>query len=173
MGPGLKTSIWYPGRQTAIATSLGNTLSVPQPTIQGLTLEPLCLRATSDPTMHLTLDAKINGRSATVLVDSGATGTFMHPTFAKECQAIITPKTVPREVRVIDGRVINSGLITHEAEIHLTVNNHYETLKADITNTGRYPCVLGTPWLVRHDPSIRWSTGEVLFDSHYCQHNCL
>ena len=53
------------------------------------------------------------------------------------------------------------------------MRNHQETLIADITNTKRYPCVLGTPWLVRHDPTIRWSKGEVLFDSLYCHQICL
>ena len=27
--------------------------------------------------------------------------------------------------------------------------------------------------MVRHDPTIRWSQGEVLFDSLYCHHTCL
>lgn len=126
-----------------------------------------------DPGVHLTLNATINSLPATTLVDSGATGVFIHPLFARKCHAEIRPKLVPREVRVIDGRIINSGLITHEAVVELQVENHHERLTADITNTGRYPCILGTPWLVRHDPTIRWSKGEVLFDSTYCGENCL
>lgn len=126
-----------------------------------------------DPGAHLTLNAKINDLEALTLVDSGATGVFMHPTFALKCNAIIQTKKVPREVRVIDGRVINSGLITHEAQVELVIGDHRETLVADITNVGRYACILGTPWLTRHDPTIRWSRREVLFDSSYCQKNCV
>ena len=76
-------------------------------------------------------------------------------------------------MRVINGKVINLGLITHEAIVELKVGNHQETLIADITNTGRYPCALKKPWLVRHDPTIWWSQGEVLFDSLYCHQTCL
>ena len=97
----------------------------------------------------------------------------MHPKFAQDCRARIKAKEVPREVRIIDGRVINSGLMTHEAIVELKVGNHQETLIIDITNTRRYLCVLGTLWLVRHDPTIRWSQEEVLFDSLYCHQTCL
>ena len=121
---------------------------------------------------HLTMNVHMNKVSAVALVDSGATGVFMHPDFAKHCNATIRLKATPREVRVIDGRVISSGLITHEATVDLTVGDHQEKLLADITNTGRYNCILGIPWLVRHDPTIRWSQQKVLFDSLYCRHTC-
>ena len=95
----------------------------------------------------------------------------MHSKFAEDCQAMIKAKEVPQEVKVIDNRVINSRLITHEAIVELKVGNHQEIFIADITNTGRYLCVLGT-WLVCHDPTIRWSHGEVLFDSPYYHQTC-
>jgi hypothetical protein len=41
--------------------------------------------------------------------------------------------------------------------MELIVGDHREILVADITNTGRYHCIFGIPWLVRHDPTIRWS----------------
>lgn len=118
------------------------------------------------------MNVHMNNVSAVALVDSGATGVFMHPDFAKRCNATIRLKATPREVRVIDGRVISSGLITHEATVDLAVGGHQEKLLADITNTGRYNCILGIPWLARHDPTIRWSQRKVLFDSLYCQHTC-
>lgn len=71
------------------------------------------LRATIDPNAHLALDARINFLAPLALVDSGATGVFMHPTCAAQCNAVIRPKVMPREVQVIDERVINLGLITH------------------------------------------------------------
>lgn len=118
-------------------------------------VSPLYLRATVDPGAHLNLKGRINLVVAELLVDSGATGVFMHPDFAKKCRATILLKKIPREVRVIDGRIISSGLITHEAVVELIVADHKELLLVDLTNTGRYPCILGTPWLVLHDPIIR------------------
>lgn len=119
------------------------------------------------------MDARINSFTATTLVDSGATGVFMHRDFARNCRAEIRAKLTPREVRVIDGRIINSGLITHEATFELIVGDHCETIVADLTNTGRYPCILGTPWLVCHDPTIRWSQNQVIFYLKYCKQHCL
>lgn len=71
-------------------------------------------------------------------MDSGATGIIMHQDFAQKCGAKVRSKWVPREVRVIDGRVINSGLITHRAIFELEIGNHREIIIADLTNTGRY-----------------------------------
>jgi len=68
--------------------------------------------------------------------------------------------------------MINLGLITHEAIVELGVGDQRELLVFDITNTGRYSCILGTPWLVRHDPTIQWARKEVIFDSEYCQEAC-
>lgn len=134
---------------------------------------PHYLRATTEPGAHLTMDARVNSIATTTLIDSGATGIFMHQDFAQNCGARIQSKKIPQEVRVIDGRVINSGLITHEATFELEVGNHRETIVADLTNTGRYHCILGTPWLIRHDPTIRWPQHQVIFDSDYCQHHCI
>lgn len=171
--------VQYPGLIQTAATTISRKSLIEECTLheplgtQECISTPLYLRATVDSGAHLTLDAKINSFEALTLVDSGATGVFMHPEFASQCNAIIKQKEVPREVRVIDGRVINSGLITHQAQVELIIGNHQESLMADITNTGRYACILGTPWLIRHDPMIRWSRREVLFDSPFCQGNCI
>ena len=88
------------------------------------------------------MNVHMNNVSAVALVDSSATGVFMHPDFAKRCNATIRLKITPWEVRVIDGRIISSELITHEATVDLTVDDQQEKRLADITNTGRYDCIL-------------------------------
>lgn len=115
---------------------------------------PSYLRATIDPEAHLTLDARINSVPVVTLLDSEATGIFMHPNFAQECQVVIRPKKRPREVQVIDGKVINLGIIIEEGNVELQVEDHQEVCVADITSTGRYPCILGIPWLTCHDPIV-------------------
>ena len=138
-----------------------------------VTTNSLYLRATIDSDAHLILDAQVNSLKALTLVNSGAIGVFMHPTFAKQCKAVVRCKVTPREVRVIDGRVISLGLITHQAQVELVIGSHTEMLLADITNTSRYACILDTSWLICHNPTIRWSPRMVLFESLYCRHNCL
>ena len=53
------------------------------------------------------------------------------------------------------------------------MGDHKELLVVDITNTRHYLCILDTPWLVHHDPTIWWSQKEVQFESAYCQGVCL
>ena len=43
---------------------------------------------------------------------------------------------------MIDERVINSGLITHQAQVELVIGGHRKILLANITNIGRYACIL-------------------------------
>ena len=126
------------------------------------------LRATLDPRAHLTLKAKINGVAALALVDSGAIGIFLHSQFTQECGAVVSPREYPCEVRMIDGRVINCGLITHEASVQVMIGDHCKILVANITNTRKYSCILSTPWLVCHDPTICWSHRDVQFDFSFC-----
>lgn len=172
--PRLNTGEQYPGaNKTHLypASNDSTTCNYSHTNKENYTLA-LCVHATIDMEGHLTMNVHMNKVSVVALVDSGATGVFMHPDFAKHCNATIRMKTIPREVRIIDGRTISSGLITHETTVDLIVNGHREKLLANITNTGRYDCILGTPWLVCHDPTIQWSQRKVLFDSLYCQHTC-
>lgn len=81
-------------------------------------------------------------------------------------------KSIPREVRVINARVINSGLITHKVVVELVVGNHREEFVVDVTNTRRYAFVLGIPWLVKHNLLIRWTRAKLTLDSQYCRERC-
>ena len=129
---------------------------------------PLSIWATMDPRVRLTLNAQINSLPAITLMDSKATGMFMHPTYAHACHAKIQFKVLPREVQVI-----SSGLITQEATVEQCVGDHREIVIADLTNTGCYRYILETLWFVCHDPTIQWAKREVFFNSSYCHENCL
>ena len=57
---------------------------------------PLYLQSLTDLESHLILECKINSIKAYSLVDSRATGIFVHPQFAHECKAEIRAKIKPR-----------------------------------------------------------------------------
>lgn len=120
----------------------------------------------TNPGAYLTLHVTINLFKALILIN---TGVFMHYKFEEIYNAITRLKDSSRNVWVIDGRVINFGLITHQARVELFIKNHHETLLAEITNTRHYAWTLGMPWLVCHDPTIRWSQRQVTFASFNCQ----
>ena len=84
----------------------------------------LYLHAIIDHEAHVTLDVEINNLAALTLVNSEAIGIFMHPRFVEKCNAILLFKVAPREVKVIDGPIINSGLIMHKTIVEVVVGDH-------------------------------------------------
>ena len=107
------------------------------------------------------------------MIDSGGTGlAFVDESFARHHNLTLYPLKEPRAFKVVDGREITSGEITHIAIATFQIGQHQEKLPMFVTKLGHYPIVLGIPWLQLHDPSIRWKTNTVVFDSDYCLHNC-
>src|SRR3954451_21828767 len=51
--------------------------------------------------------------NATALIDSGATGNFVHTNFVKQHNIPQEPKPMPVPLEVADGRPISTGHITH------------------------------------------------------------
>jgi hypothetical protein len=74
---------------------------------------------------------------------------------------------------VIDGRPISSGLVEEEVKARLVIDGHEEEIMWDVVDLGRYPLVLGLPWLRKHDPHVRWQENRVVFSSNYCSTHCL
>jgi predicted aspartyl protease len=82
------------------------------------------------------------------LIDSGATGlAFIDEGFAEKHRLPRYALKKPRSLEVIDGRTIESGVITEMVRVTLVVNKHTENLCAFVTKLGHYPVVLGIPWL--------------------------
>jgi transposase InsO family protein len=111
--------------------------------------------------------------SANAMIDSGATGWFIDKGFADRLPVIPRECAVKRQLEVIDGRPIESGLITHELDLAIRIGPHEEIATFLITKLGHYPMVLGKPWLGTHNPEIDWKHGEVKFTSTYCAEHCL
>ena len=107
------------------------------------------------------------------LIDSGATGlAFIDEGFAEKHQLPRYALKKPRSLEVIDGRTIESGVITEIVRVTLVVNKHTEDLCAFVTKLGHYPVVLGIPWLRQHNPTINWRDGTLDFESDFCLSNC-
>jgi hypothetical protein len=120
-----------------------------------------------------TLSSNDNEIQSYALTDCGATGiSFIDEEYARHHKIPLTPLKTPRALEVIDGRPIESGDITHMAQVQLTINEHKETLPMFVTKLGHYPIVLGIPWLRLHDPAIRFASNRITFDSDYCLNHC-
>ena len=55
-------------------------------------------------------------------------------------------------------------MVTHNTvPLVFQVKNNYEHICLDIMELGKYPVILGIPWLVTHNPIINWKTHSIKF----------
>ena len=132
----------------------------------------------TDPEEHFCVPVTIyhGGRQfkTFAMIDSGAANSFVNPTFIQSANIPSIKREVPREARVIDGRPIASGAITHHsAPFCLSIQGHEETISLDITAIGEYPIVLGLPWLSKHNPVVDWTRQSINFSSPQCLAHCI
>jgi hypothetical protein len=91
------------------------------------------------------------------LVDSGATSSFIDQTFVTQHNIHVVKKLIPVSVKVIDGKTITFGAITHETTpLELRIGKHAEKIVLNIISTPHHPIILGLPWLEAHNPIIDW-----------------
>src|SRR5690349_4380700 len=106
-------------------------------------------------------------------IDSGANGlAFIDSSLAQKHGMDIQKFKQPRNLCVIDGQKARQPL-THYTTSTLTINGHQETITLFVTKLGRYPIVLGLPWLKKHLPLIDWARDSLMFVSKHCRGHCL
>ena len=101
-----------------------------------------------------------NWKAATqALVDSRATGIFMHPHFI-EMHQIRTQKTLaPIPVNMVQNTKFKGGPITRFVELKLQVlgkgeGMHTESARFYIAEIGKKNVILETNWLLEHNPEV-------------------
>ena len=90
------------------------------------------------------------------MIDSGAQGNFINEAFIKENGIRTVRKEKTRRIRVVDGRELSGGRITHECTFRLYINEHEEEITCDVANIGQHDLILGASWLAVHSPEINW-----------------
>ncbi|GLB41215.1 putative retrotransposable element tf2 155 kda protein type 1-like [Lyophyllum shimeji] len=95
------------------------------------------------------------------LLDSGASGLFLHIRFVRERG--ITTRTLSRPIPVknVDGTVNAAGAITEVVDLVLRYNGHSERVVFAVTDLGEQDMILGYTWLKEHNPEIDWAAGTV------------
>jgi hypothetical protein len=107
------------------------------------------------------------------MVDCGATENFVDKNYAQKIQIPMDEKKVPCRVLAVDGREVTSRPVTHDTMVELIVNDHCEKIKLHCITIGNSPIIVGLPWLRKHNPTIDWKKGKVIFDSDKCARECL
>jgi len=67
-----------------------------------------------------------NEHNTTALVDSGASGNIVDKAYAEASRIPMQQKVTTRRVLTMDGSEVTGRPVTHDAQVHLTINHHEE-----------------------------------------------
>ncbi len=65
------------------------------------------------------------------------------------------------------------GDITEYVQLPMTIGGHAKRIDLAVTNLGKKDLYLGHDWLKRHNPSVNWKTGVIIFGRCQCAGNRL
>jgi reverse transcriptase-like protein/uncharacterized protein DUF4939/aspartyl protease len=123
---------------------------------------------------QLIVQIKLNGLRTTAMLDTGATGNFIHPrtihllgltTTVKELEDVYQLSTVNGQPANEDG-----GWIDVETEpLCMTFpGKHTEIITLDVVDIAKHRVILGMPWMKEHNPQIDWKSRTISFER--CTH---
>jgi hypothetical protein len=106
--------------------------------------------------------------SARTLVDSGAEGMIINNDFTKKNNLTLRELKKPLPIRNVDGSSNKSGAVlsTTIQTIRLwTPSNQYHEEQSEfyVTAIGTHDIILGTDWLLAHNPEVNWTTSQLAF----------
>ncbi|KIO00643.1 hypothetical protein M404DRAFT_29338 [Pisolithus tinctorius Marx 270] len=98
--------------------------------------------------MCVTVDTVINGCKAYTMIDTGSTGNFVSPAFAKVTKMKVFPlnQQLTRQLGCIGSR----SKITHGGLSMIKMGHQQTDCYFDVANINRYDCILGIPFLRQH-----------------------
>ncbi|QRW17570.1 Retrotransposable element Tf2 protein [Rhizoctonia solani] len=98
-----------------------------------------------------------------VLIDSGATSSFLHPCTAELLRLPLIDLPQPCTVTMLDGSSPQAGKIWKKANLTFSFDGKRMTKTFLICNTGSHAAILGLKWLDAHNPEIDWNTCTLSF----------
>uniref|UniRef100_A0A1A8IN92 Retrotransposon gag domain-containing protein n=1 Tax=Nothobranchius kuhntae TaxID=321403 RepID=A0A1A8IN92_NOTKU len=97
------------------------------------------------------------------LLDTGAAECFIDHGLVTRLKIPLTALDRPIPVTSVDGRPIMPYPLTHRTQgLHMTIDQHLETLHFLVIQAPATPLILGHSWFCRHESHISWSTSKVL-----------
>ena len=104
------------------------------------------------------------------LVDSGCTGSCINKGFVWSHRIPTQKSPIAIPVFNADGTPNDLGNITHFVDARLCVGGHKEDTQLAVVKLGSTLIFLGHDWLKRHNPSVNWNLGSLVFDR--CPKSC-
>src|SRR6202046_143563 len=119
----------------------------------------------NDRSLHIQVEIETTDtqevKGVLALLDSGATGNFIHPDFVKQHRLTTRPLSQPIRVNNVDGSPNDSGGVREVVDLVLRYKGHSERLTFAVICLGSQDMIIGLLWLKEHNPEIDWSSGEV------------
>ena len=115
------------------------------------------------------LDAILTGKNPTAaaraLVDSGATGNLINDTFIRKHWMKTEKLQVPIPIKNADD---SESLVRYSVTITMELRDkkgkpHQEEIFLYMTPLGQQDIILGTGWLIKHNPEIDWKKYDLSF----------
>ncbi|KAF8754251.1 Paternally expressed 10 [Rhizoctonia solani] len=98
-----------------------------------------------------------------VLIDSGATSSFLHPRTVESLRLPLIDLPSPCTVTMLNGSSPQAGKIWKKANLTFSFNGKRMTKTFLICNTGSHAAILGLKWLDAHNPEINWNQRTLSF----------
>ena len=122
------------------------------------------LYALEDPPECFAYRAVCNGHSLLLLLDSGASDSYLRHSLPQKLKANQIPLVTPGSVRYANGEQCS---YTHVAELKLHLGGHTFVEHFKPINLHGYDGILGMRWLKKHRPRIDWTTGKMTIRSSH------
>ncbi|KAJ9521390.1 hypothetical protein QJQ45_001231 [Haematococcus lacustris] len=129
------------------------------------------LAVNSTPSSHadlLVFTGSYKGNSARVLIDGGATGSFIDSAFCTKYGIQTAQKVSPDYISLADGHQQQSSAMIPNARFRLGTYKGEQTLH--VTHLHDFDIILGKPWLAEINPRIDWKANIMRFRHAGRQH---
>ncbi|KAF8676141.1 hypothetical protein RHS04_06583 [Rhizoctonia solani] len=115
------------------------------------------------PLFTIPIQPEKKAETIEVLIDSGATSSFLHPHTAESLRLPLIDLPSPCTVTMLDGSSPQEGKIWKKAVLTFTYDGKKMTETFLICNTGNHAAILGLKWLDAHNLEIDWNTRTLSF----------
>jgi hypothetical protein len=123
------------------------------------------------PSIELLVKLGSEQRAANALLDSGATGNIVSEEWVRRHSIRVERLNDERPLQCADGSI---SVIQSSVRLRMRIGNdqrhHQEDITFYVANIGLQDIILGTDWLIKHNPTINWQNYQVTFER--CPSQC-
>ena len=122
-------------------------------------VEGTCPRIAPEMCRCVTIEMKVNGCKAYIMIDTRSTGNFMSPAFAKITGMKVFP--LEQQLTLQLGCIGSWSKITHGGKTHIELGSGTSKIYFDVANINQYNCILGIPFLREQQAVLNFTNQKV------------